>query len=55
MLSAPKGIVFWISVILAIVGLLAFLIAIPFLSGIAFWILLVAFILLMLGNLLKGF
>lgn len=54
MLSAPKKWVFWVSLILAIVALIAFFVTIPFLSGIAFWILLVAFILLMLGNLIKG-
>jgi len=53
-LSAPKKVVFWVSVALAAVGLLAALITIPFLSSIAFWLVLIAFIILMLGNLLKG-
>jgi heme/copper-type cytochrome/quinol oxidase subunit 1 len=35
-------------------GLLATLITIPFLSAFAFWIVLVAFIILMLGTLIKG-
>ncbi|UCH50808.1 MAG: hypothetical protein JSV54_07270 [Chloroflexota bacterium] len=53
-LTAPTKVWFWVAVALAAVGLLAVLITIPFLSSIAFWILLVGFIILMLANLLKG-
>ena len=51
-LSAPKGITFWIALILAIIALVAFFV--PFIPVPAFWVLLVAFIVLMLGNLIKG-
>jgi len=53
-LSAPKQITWWVAVVLAVIGLLAQLITIPALSGIAFWILLVAFIILALGTFLEG-
>lgn len=54
-LNPPKKIVFYISVVLAVVGLIASLVTIPFLSGFAFWLVLAAYILLALGNVLKGF
>jgi hypothetical protein len=54
-LTPPKKIVFWISLILAVVGLVAYFVTIPFLSGIAFWLVLVGYVLLALGNTVKGF
>ena len=53
-ISKPTNNVFWISFILGIIGLLAELVTIPVLSPFAFWILLVAFVLLVLGNTVKG-
>ena len=53
-LSAPKFVVFLISVILGAIALISTFIAIPFVSGIAFWILLIAFLLLVAGVMLKG-
>ena len=52
-LSAPKVITFWIAVILAILGLLAFLGTISALSAYAFWLVAAGFVLLALANLLK--
>lgn len=52
-LSAPKQATFWIAVILAIVALLGQL-AIAALAPFAFWILLVAFVLLALGAFVPG-
>jgi uncharacterized membrane protein YhhN len=52
-LSAPTMIVFAISVIVAIVGVLVGLNVFAF-GVAAFWIVTVAFVLLALGNLLKG-
>ena len=54
-LSAPKAIVFWIAVVLAVVALLMALgvLSLGFIS--AAWLALIAFVLLMLGNVLKGF
>jgi hypothetical protein len=54
-LSAPKQITFWIAVILAVLGLLSSVVAIPVLSGMAFWLVVIGFIILALGNLIEGF
>ena len=54
-LTPPKKWVFWASVILAVVGLVGYLITIPFISGFAFWFVLVGYVLLAAGNALKGF
>jgi len=51
-LNAPKVITFWIAVALAILGLLFFFI--PAVAAFAFWLLLIGFIVLMLGNFVKG-
>ena len=54
-LSAPKQLTFWVSVALAVLGLLGVLVTIPFVTGAAFWFVLVGFVLLALGCLLTGF
>lgn len=54
-LSAPEVVTFWIAVILAVLGLLAFLGTISALSGYAFWLVAAGFALLALGNLMKNF
>ncbi len=54
-LSAPKKRTWWIAVILAAVGLVAHLVAIPVLSGISFWLVVAGFVLLMLATMTKGF
>jgi hypothetical protein len=51
-LSAPKKNTFWIAIALAIVGLI--FLFLPFVGAFAFWILLIGFIILMLGSLIKG-
>jgi hypothetical protein len=53
-LSAPKEITFWIAVILAALGILAAQGVIPPLSSYAFWLVVAGFIVLALGNLVKG-
>jgi hypothetical protein len=52
-LNQPKQITFWIAVILALVALLG-QVAIAALAPFAFWILLIAFVLLVLGNTMSG-
>jgi len=54
--QAPKSIIWLISVILAALGILLYLriITIPVLAPYDFWLVAVAFILLALGNILKG-
>jgi heme/copper-type cytochrome/quinol oxidase subunit 1 len=53
-LNAPKKATFWISVLFVIVGVIATLVVIPVLSPISFWLVVVGFVILMLGNLVKG-
>lgn len=53
-LNPPTQVVFLISLLFAVVGILGqFLV--PVLAGFAFWAMLIAYVLLFLGNLLKGF
>lgn len=54
-LTPPKKWVFWVSVILGLLGLIGKLVAIQFVSAYAFWFVLVGLALLALGNALKGF
>jgi hypothetical protein len=54
-LTLPKKSTFWISVILAALGVLAKIGTISVLSGFAFWLVVIGFVLLVLGLLIKGF
>ena len=54
-LNAPKKNIFIVSVILAALAVVATFVAIPFVTVNAFWFLVVGYVLLMLGNILKGF
>jgi len=53
-LSAPKQNTWWIAVVIGAVGIVAKFVAIPFLSAYAFWLVVIAFILLALATYLKG-
>lgn len=53
-LSAPKQVTFLIAIILAILAVVANLVVIPAISGFAFWILVIAFIVLAVGNMVDG-
>jgi len=53
-LSAPKQITFWIAVVIAVLGVIASLVSIPVLSGFALWLVVLAFVVLALGNLVDG-
>ena len=53
-LSAPTAPIFWISVILFLLALIGYFVVIPFVSLYAFWIAIVAFIVLAAGCLMKG-
>lgn len=53
-LSAPTQVIFFISLILAILAVVGVFVAIPFISANAFWVVVVAYVLLALGNLLAG-
>ena len=52
-LTPPTKNVFYLSVILAVVGLVFFFV--PAVAGYAFWVALIAYVLLALGVALKGF
>ena len=54
-LTPPTRNVFWIATVLAALGLIGSLVAIPVVSQYAFWFVVVGFILLWLGNTMKGF
>lgn len=54
-LTPPKKTVFWVATILAVLGILATFVSIPFVSANAFWFVVVGFVLLWLGNTVKGF
>ena len=53
-LNAPTFPVFVVSVILALLALVSLFVPIPFVSAYAFWLMLVAYVLLVAGNVLKG-
>lgn len=53
-LNAPTKNFWWISVILAVIGFIGQIVAIPFVSAYAFWFVLVGFILLALSTVMKG-
>jgi len=56
-LNAPKLVTFWVAVVVAALGLIAGLVSfMPTLlpGGLGFWLLLLGFAILALGNLLKG-
>lgn len=53
-LTPPKGIMFWILVILGFLGYIGTLLTIPFISAYTFWFLFAGFVLLLLSLLIKG-
>jgi hypothetical protein len=54
-LTPPKKNVFWIATVLAALGLLGSFVSLPFVSAYSFWFVVVGFVLLWLGNAVKGF
>jgi hypothetical protein len=53
-LSAPSRVIFLISLALAVIAVLGALVIIPVVTKYAFWIAVLAYIVLALGNLMKG-
>lgn len=53
-LNQPKVVTWWIAVILGAVGLLAKLVTIPVLTGLAFWLVLAGLVLMILATYLKN-
>jgi hypothetical protein len=54
-LTPPKRVVFYLSVLFAAAGLIGYFVDLTFLSSNAFFLLAVGYILLFLGNAVKGF
>jgi hypothetical protein len=52
-LSAPKQLTWWIALVVGVIGILANLVTIPVLSGLAFWLVVVAFALLVVATFIK--
>lgn len=53
-LNAPSTVVFWIAVVIAVVAVIATFVAIPVVTQYAFWVAILAFIVLAGGVLMKG-
>ena len=53
-LSAPKQITWWIALIIGALGVIAHLVTIPVLSGLAFWLVVVALVLLLLATVIAA-
>jgi hypothetical protein len=53
-LSAPSTVVFWIAVVLAILAIIGTFVVIPVISPYAFWVAILAFVVLAGGVLMKG-
>ena len=53
-LSASKRITFWIAVIVAVVGVVFYLVPVAVLQSLSFWVLLAGFALLALATLIDG-
>jgi hypothetical protein len=54
-LSTPTKLVFWLSTVLGVLGILGNFITLPLIGAYSFWLLAAGFVLLWLGNVLKGF
>ena len=52
--TPPTQVTFWITIVLAVLGLLGSFAAIPFLSAYAFWLVLIAYIVLVVALFVKG-
>lgn len=52
--SAPKSITWWIALLLGVIGIIATFVTIPVLSGIAFWLVVIAWLLLLLATIIEG-
>jgi len=53
-LSPPTTAVFTISVVLAVLAIIGTFVAIPVISANAFWVAIIAYIILAVGNLFRG-
>lgn len=54
MLTPPTKLTFYLSLLLAVLGVVGFFVTITFISDYAFWFVTVGYVLLALGNSMKG-
>jgi hypothetical protein len=54
-LNAPKKVVWFLTLILAIISIIAYFVTIPVVTSITFWVMVAAWLLLFLATALKGF
>ena len=52
--SAPKQVTWWIAVVIGVLGILATLVTIPVLTGFAFWLVVIGFVLLAVATMVEG-
>ncbi|MCB9434786.1 MAG: hypothetical protein H6668_22725 [Ardenticatenaceae bacterium] len=53
-LNAPKNTTFYVAVVLAVLGLLGTIVTIPVVTSMAFWFVVLGFVVLAAGNLVSG-
>ena len=54
-LSPPTTVVFVVSIILAVLAIICAFVPIPFISEHGFWVAIVAYVILAIGNIFRGF
>jgi hypothetical protein len=53
-LNAPKKVVWFFTLILAIISIIAYFVVIPVVTGITYWVMVAAWLILFLATYLKG-
>jgi hypothetical protein len=53
-LNAPKNVTWWVALIVGAIGLIASFVSVPLVSGIAFWLVVIALALLLVANAVSG-
>ena len=53
-LNAPKQIVWIVAVVLGVIGLIGYLVTIPLITSLAFWLVLVGLVIMLVATALKG-
>ncbi len=53
-LNAPRKITWLVALVIAVIGLIGYLVTIPVITGLAFWLVLIAAVLLLLATYMEG-
>jgi hypothetical protein len=53
-LNPPKKIVWWIALIVGLLGVIFSVVSMPFLTAISFWLVVIAWLLMILATYMKG-